>query len=198
MRNEIARFIGHKIQWISQSGQETPALLAALRRGIGHEPGNDPALWPIIFEDMPEDMLSKYDTPTRAEWAVHTALTLFALHQQSKDPSAEPMHVEGRRLGQALNRLAGGDEEAVKRIKRRFDAMATADRMPETVYHLRGLIQLLRAQDIPLDYAALGRDLYLLQSPSQAPGVRLRWGQDFYRKHKTEANETNNEQGGNE
>ncbi len=193
MRNEIARFIGHKIQWISQSGQGTPALLATLRRGIGHVPGDDPALWPILFEGMPEEMLSLNGTPTRAEWAVHTALTLYALHQQSRDPSASPMHVEGRLLGQALNRLSGGDEEALIRIKRRFDAMATADRMPETVYHLRGLVQLLRAQDIPLDYAALGRDLYLLQSPSQAPGVRLRWGQDFYRKHK----DATNEQGGN-
>ncbi len=194
MRNEIARFIGHKIQWINQSGQGTPALLATLRRGIGRMPGDDPALWPIIFEDMPDEMLSISGTPTRAEWAVHTALTLYALHQQGMDPSLSPMHVERTRLGQALNRLAGDDDEATKRIKRRFDTMATADRMPETVYHLRSLVQLLRAQDIPLDYEALGRDLYLLQSPSQAPGVRLRWGQDFYRKHK----DATNEQGGNE
>ncbi len=194
MKNEIARFIGQKIRWISQNGQTAPALLATLRRGIGRMPGDEPALWHILFEDMPEDMLSMNGTPTRAEWAVHTALTLFALHQQGKDPAAALMHVPDMRLGRALNRLAGGDEEAVKRIKRRFDAMATADRMPETVYHLRGLVQLLRAQDIPLDYAALGQELFLLQSPAYAPGVRLQWGQDFYRRKK----DATNEQGGNE
>ena len=47
--------------------------------------------------------------------------------------------------------------------------------------HLRGLIQLLRSKEIPLDYVDLAGDLYEFQMPGGAARVRLRWGQDFYR-----------------
>ena len=46
---------------------------------------------------------------------------------------------------------------------------------------LCGLIQLLRSEDIPLDYVELAGDLYEFQTPDGAARVRLRWGQDFYR-----------------
>lgn len=193
MKHEIARFITRKITLICANERSAPAMLANLRRGLGTAPGERPELWPLLFDGMPEEMLSRNGQPTHAEWAVHIALTLFALHQQGKDVTEHCMHKEDCSLGQALNRLAAGDEDAQKRIKRRFDAMATADRITETAYHLRGLVQLLRAADIPLDYARLGEELYFIQQPNGAPGVRLHWGQDFYRiavatKNNTEEN----------
>jgi CRISPR system Cascade subunit CasB len=47
---------------------------------------------------------------------------------------------------------------------------------------LRGAVQLLRGQGISLDYARLAGDLYQYQYPDFQTDVRLRWGQDYYRK----------------
>jgi CRISPR system Cascade subunit CasB len=49
-------------------------------------------------------------------------------------------------------------------------------------HYLRELILLLRSAGIGLDYPMLAADLYQYQSPDLASRVRLRWGQDFYRK----------------
>ena len=158
------------------------AQLANLRRGIGKKPGDLPELWGMLFADMPEEIMSRNGEPTREEWAVYTALTLYALHQQNKKLRENSMHAaqsEGR-LGLAIARLVKSEEDR-ERIARRFNAFATAGDMQEASHHLRGLIQLLRAEDIPLDYVHLAGELYRFQSPNDAPGVRLAWGQDFYR-----------------
>ena len=154
------------------------ASLADLRRGVGHTPGDIPQLWGEFLSDLPETMYGRGGKPSREEWAIYTALTLFALHQQGHDPIKEPMHREGESLGGAVGRLATGE--------------ATADSVAGLSHYLRGLVQLLRAQDIPLDYAALARDVYLYQNPDTAGQVRLRWGQDFYacyNKNKAEEDE---------
>lgn len=171
------------------------ATLAQLRRGVGRRPGDDPALWSILFEDLPEEMLSRTGEPTREEWAIHTALTLFALHQQGLDPGRETMQVEGRSLGRAAALLVVAQsndpqhEEARGRIARRFNQAATASSIEELAHYLRELIVLLRGAGIGLDYPMLAADLYGYQYQDRANGVRLRWGQDFYRK--TEEDERN-------
>ena len=58
------------------------AELAELRRGVGRQPGDLPALWGALLADMPEQLQGS-NGPSKAEWAVYTALTLFALHQRS-------------------------------------------------------------------------------------------------------------------
>ena len=58
------------------------AELAELRRGVGRQPGDLPALWGALLADMPEQLQGS-NGPSKAEWAVYTALTLFALHQCS-------------------------------------------------------------------------------------------------------------------
>ena len=77
---------------------------------------------------------------------------------------------------------------------RRFNALATADSMPEVSHHLRGMIQLLRREGIPLDYPQLAEDLYQYQFVDGAPNVRLRWGRDLYASptEKTKENEEEN------
>lgn len=112
------------------------------------------------------------------EKAVHLALTLYAAHQQGK--GGVSMNKSGPSLGAAVGALhAGyGSEQAVKR---RFDQVATATGWTELTHHARGIIQLLKAKDIPLDYPLLAHDLYVFQLPEGAGRVRLRWGEDFYR-----------------
>ena len=57
------------------------AALAELRRGVGKKPGDIPQLWGYFLQDMPEEFFGNKE-PSKAEWAIYTALTLFALHQQ--------------------------------------------------------------------------------------------------------------------
>ena len=161
------------------------AQLANLRRGIGRKPGDMPELWGMLFAEMSEEMLSQNGQPTREEWAIYTALTLYALHQQSSKISEKNMHKEGKPenwLGRAVSRLVKDEENDRERIARRFNAFATADDMLTAAHHLRGLIQLLRAEEIPLDYVHLAENLYDFQNPESRPSVRLEWGQDFYDK----------------
>ena len=154
--------------------------LANLRRGAGQRPGNDPRVWGILFSELPEDMLGKGGVPSKEEWAIHTALTLYAVHQQGIDPRQHSMNQDGISLGGAASRLTGGDEDTRERIARRFHQVVLAPDMNAMVYYLRSFVQLLKAADIGLDYPRLAKDLYLYQTSGGASSVRLQWGQDFY------------------
>ena len=179
----VGDYVSRRLNEYSRNAKEgyVRAHLAQLRRGIGRIPGDEPEIWGILFADMPEEMMSRNGEPTREEWAVYTALTLYALHQQGRDVREKNMHRRNIRLGQAVAGLVKSEDDR-ERVARRFNAFATASDMREAAYYLRGLIQLLRAEDIPLDYVRLAQELYLFQDPDEAPKVRLQWGQDFYRK----------------
>ena len=79
------------------------AELAELRRGVGRQPGDLPALGGALLADMPEQLQGS-NGPSKAEWAVYTALTLFALHQQGE--AGVSMNQPGRTLGGAVRQLA--------------------------------------------------------------------------------------------
>ncbi len=147
-------------------------------------------LWGITLEGMPEELLGGKE-PSTGEWAAYTALTLFALHQQGKDLKRECMSKEGVSLGSAVRTLIKSEDEEA-RVKRRFDAAATASSIEEFTTHLRGLVQLLKAGGAVLDYPALAQDIYRFQNPTYRDLVRLNWGREFYKraKHETEADET--------
>lgn len=179
---KAGNFVKYKIRQLAENPNESSvrAILAKLRRGIGKEPGSIPELWDVTFDGLPNELIGKGGDPTCGEWAVHAALTLYALHQQGKDLKKQCMNKEGEYLGVSLRNLIRNDEDE-QRIKRRFDAAVTSNCLEELTYHLRGLIQILKAQDIPLDYPALTEDLYWFQFPDIKDSVRLRWGRDFYR-----------------
>lgn len=174
VKAKIARLLA------SGNGPVVRATLAELRRGVGKVPGSVPRLWSITFEGLPESLTRKGGEPTYGEWAVHSALTLFALHQQGKDPILKCMSQDGASLGGALRKMSPTEEEE-RRVKRRFDAAATADSLAECAHHLRGLVQLLKAEDLPLDYPEMAADLFRFQFPEGRDWVRLKWGRDFYR-----------------
>lgn len=163
-----------------QSGDNVlRAALAELRRGVGKKPGDVPQLWGYFLQDLPEEFFGDKE-PSKAEWAVYTSLTLFALHQQGKDPKSDTMNKEGYSFGTAVNKLVHNEDER-ERVARRFYAAATASSMEELSHHMRGIIQLLRGEGVPLDYPMLAADLYRYQFSSLVSNVRLKWGQDFYR-----------------
>ena len=187
----LINFVGGKIGYLLNSRDDAyvRASLAKLRRGIGKKPGSLPGIWEFLFESLPEEFLSRTGEPTHAEWAAHMAITLFALHQQGKNPHENPMSISNEPLGSAVRllRMKRGDS-AEQAIKRRFDAVVTSDSPEELAHHLRGLIQLLRSEGIPLDYPRLAGDLFQFQKPELRDGVRLRWGQDYYKMRKGEEN----------
>jgi CRISPR system Cascade subunit CasB len=180
--SEIYRYVQQKIHYICSIPGDGPrkAILAKLRHGIGKKPGEDPELWGILLEGLPEKWLSNRGEPSPAEWAIYTSLTLFALHQQGNDPQCRSMQGQGVSLGRAVRGLVKDDEDE-ERILRRFRQVVGADSMPELTHYLRSMVQLLRQEDIPLDYGALANDLYQFQFPEAAARVRLRWGEDYYR-----------------
>ena len=179
---KIAGFTAKKLaQLQEQRGEDSfRSTLARLRRGAGCTPGEMPQLWGFFLDGMPEKWMGNRE-PSRAEWAIYTALTLFALHQQGKDPETEWMSQPGAPLGKSVAGLIGAAEEE-SRVVRRFHALATSVDMEELSHHMRGMVQLLRSKNIPLDYPALAEDLFWYQNAEYQGQVRLRWGQDFYRR----------------
>ena len=186
---EIRRYVRTQMALLAKDGRtleqsSSKAQLALLRRGAGKSPGELPELWGVFLKNMPEELMGKDGRPSYAEWAVYTALTLFALHQQGH---SEPMHGEGEdnRLGRAARKLAHGDEEE-ENIRKKLSTAARSDDMTELSYHLKTVVRLLANDDIRLDYVDLAMDLYSFQFAKNADRIRLKWGQDFYRFEKTE------------
>lgn len=168
------------------------SALARLRRAASSEIGDDPAAWQIAFLGFPIPDDDR-DYPSAREKAVYLALTLFALHQQSKK---KPMHeMNGPTFGAALSRLAriNGSADPSDPVIRRFNALVTADTEAETRWHLRSLVGQLRVHEIPLDYGRLADDLAALSGYHREIGsgdgarrrVQLRWSRDFSRAPKT-------------
>jgi CRISPR system Cascade subunit CasB len=183
---QIKKLTQGKIDRLLEESPWSRAMLAKLRRGIGKPPGELPELFEILFSDMPEDFYGKGNKgPSYPVWAIYTALTLFALHQQGKDRPMSVSEKKGNRntgnsLGTAVGYLVRQDKNRESAIKRRFDAVITANEFTEFAHHARGLIQLLRAGDITLDYPCFAEDLFWYQFDETRNRVRLRWGEDYY------------------
>ena len=172
----------HRLQALPDNQRR--AELAKLRRGIGHAPGELPELWGSFLLEMPESFQGR-SAPSAAEWAVYLALTLYALHQQGEENVS--MNEKGCTLGRAVRLLAQNSAAAAQdwtesSVLRRFNALATADSMPEVSHYLRGMVQLFRGNEpkLKLDYPRLAVELYRFQLPDQAANVRLQWGRDLY------------------
>jgi CRISPR type I-E-associated protein CasB/Cse2 len=161
------------------------AALARLRRGLGKKPG---AVLDILEYTSAAELVHdlRDDDPTFAEIAAHHCLTLFAMHQQSL---SRRMHQTGSRPGMAFRQLVGKDGVKPENpVVRRFTMLGTADSLDELAHHLRGMVQLLRAKAIPLDYGRLAGNLLSWQYPGGADRVRLSWGRDFYTNATTDEN----------
>lgn len=156
---------------------ETPAsraMLARLRLAVDEEPGDSPGVWERVMEAIPESYRGRTDAPSDGEWAVHLALTFYAVHQQG---NAQPMHVRDMSFGTASGRLV---RNRTASTKARLDAALTATTFIAQRYHLRGLIGLMSTDAIPFDYGRFAQDIFLIQKPNHRPGVIRRWGRDFY------------------
>ena len=155
--------------------------MAALRHADAATPGTDAQVWEVTLGRLPDELLGHGATPaTAAEQAVHAAVVLYAIHQQSR---SEPMHVPGIGLGQAVRTLSarrsGGPEWDPGTISR-FQHLCRAQQWGIRIENLRGLIALMRSEGVPLDHGRLAADLWRIQT-SAANRVLLDWGRQLHR-----------------
>ncbi|MFE3685406.1 type I-E CRISPR-associated protein Cse2/CasB [Streptomyces sp. NPDC059095] len=171
---EIARLQGGYLRDESAA----VAALARLRRGVGKGAGTVPDLWGVVdTADLYAPGGRDEAGTVRAEEAVHTALTLWATHQQSRPL---PMHrAGGHELGAAVRELMahGSNDEA---LRKRFVRVGTAGGMPVLATRLREIVLLLRQEDIALDYALLAHQLDAWSRADGADAVRSAWGRSFH------------------
>ena len=156
------------------------AALARIRRGVGKPIHAVPDLWGLTGADRlhTEIAAHKVDELTRAENAVHVAVTLWAVHQQSRRDS--PMHVaDGPQLGRAIRELMPRDE-VDEPLRRRFVRIGTASSLETLEQRLRDIVLVLRQQAQAMDYAVLAKQLYRWQIPSERAEVRRDWGRNFH------------------
>lgn len=156
-------------------------LVANLRRGTGRLPQDAPEVWSLVSEEILRGFPAKWlrtDLPSPQEFSAYIALVHWASHQQSVH---KPMHVHPDEYRRDFGRAAG--ELAAKRsldtVKRRFDALMLSRTLSSRLQHIRSLTQLLRAEEIPLDYGVLAQDLTDLSYPDSRGNVLLRWGRSF-------------------
>lgn len=162
------------------SGGPGAARMAELRRADAADPSGSPAVWAITMVDCPIQLMNDGGRPSAAERAIHAAACLYARHQQSVPTS---MNVQGRSLGRAVRDLVAARRSSIADedgVRLRFQRVALSPEHAQRVRHLRGLVQLLRAERVPLDYPRLARDLLLLDAPASADRVRFQWGRDLY------------------
>ncbi|MDR2672184.1 MAG: type I-E CRISPR-associated protein Cse2/CasB [Coriobacteriales bacterium] len=192
--DEVYGVVAKKVNQLSGDGPQQRANRAKLRKGIGREPDEVPEIWDITLADIPEDLKSWNGIVTPAEQAIHTTLTLFALHQQGKTEAVNRSHIS---FGSAARRLVSPDNENEQTIKRRFDAVLTAKDFVELSRHARGLIQLMKAKDVCLDYPWFAKDLYRHQNPETKDRVMYKWGEDFWTPIKNKQDDQNGDQDSN-
>ena len=92
------------------------------------------------------------------------------------------MFQEKNTFGRAVAQLISCNSDAKEAIIKRFNVAVSAADLTGFSWYLRNIIQLCKREDIPMDYAALAKDLYDYQNPDRIDGVRLKWGRDFYRE----------------
>lgn len=174
---------------------ESVRTLAQLRKALGAAGAADPRSWAIVLGDFPEELmgprLGSLADPNRAEIAAMTALTTYAVHQQSQ---RQPMHIPGVSLGEATRDVArqrartdapgGLDDPTVQRLHRVSMAHSQAMRAQA----LRALVTLMRTapRPVPLDYGRLAADLYWLQDPRHASRVHLSWARGLHTRSRGE------------
>lgn len=191
LRDRLAEHVSSKAVALQTAYRKDDAAavanLARLRRGIAQPPGRDARLVGLTLAGLYDNPGSLPDETQDAEYAAYTALTLFALHQQSHRDAG--MHRTGFSFGRSA-RLLGRHSGARDAVRARFTAVATASTWDELVHHARGIIQQLRSYGIALDYGEFAADLLDLRSPESADRVRLVWGRHFYRVRHAEDDAT--------
>jgi CRISPR system Cascade subunit CasB len=174
VRKRIEQFYAAgDVPWVKSS-------LSQLRHGLGRNPWNAPRAFYEALSILPERLYPDRGELTRAEWAVYTALTLFAAHQQGHDLMRERMHEHRKSLGFALLGACGGIKNE-ERSRGRLNHLAASNGIEELSDNLRQCISLMSSKSISIDYARLTEDIFWFQTSEGRNRVILDWGRDYYK-----------------
>jgi len=140
--------------------------LAALRRGLGKKPGEVADVYPYVLPWLPST------ASPREEDAYFLVAGLFALHPHSWHPRDD----EGRsNLGASFARLMASDGSPS--IEKRFVALLNCH-LDDLPAHLRSAVGLLKAHEIPIDWAQLLSDILSWHWDTRA--VQREWARAFW------------------
>lgn len=157
-------FIAH----LQRLHERDRGALAILRRSLGFAPGAYAPAYPYVERFVAAERHAQ----DASRLALYLTAGLFAAHPRQAAKS----------LAASLGELMRQRDSAS--IEQRFVALLGADAENLAVY-LRQIISLLAADDRPLDYGALLRDLSVWLNPyidaERRDVVRQRWARDFYR-----------------
>lgn len=172
------------------------ATLANLRNSIGRPLSSTIDIWPLVFDNLPEEFLGWSGSMSNEEKAILTTLQLFALYQQGKSELITEKAEEKKytNIGSSFSRIR--DDESRLSLDRRFNVLITSDTFEELSHHLRQFIKLLKAKgkgSVEIDFARLSEDLYwFLRGYDEK--VRLSWSREYYKMHmKEDKGEENND-----
>ena len=158
----------------SLSDRDQRGALAALRRGLGKPPGNEPLTYPYVVPKLPNDLRSSED-----EEPYYLVASLFALH---------PLSATEGNMGSHLRELAPQThaDELPPNIVRRFVLLLSAH--PNDLYKLlQPAVNLLKAGSVPIHWYQLLRDLKRWRYADARSDVRRKWATDFW-KHERKPN----------
>lgn len=156
---------------------EARRVLARLRRSFAG-PRQEAEAYDVVFQ---------YNPPESEQEIWLLLAGLFALHPQPR-PSGD----KRGSLGSAMRELA---KRRGTSADRRFQQLLAADRnaLP---HYLRQAVQLLRTDNVALDYDRLLEDLITVLGPQSRDidgrRTRLRWARDYHRQTDTEKKSVNN------
>jgi CRISPR system Cascade subunit CasB len=149
------------------------AALAALRRGLGRQPGEAAEPYRVLLSLMP------FNAPRWQEDACLLIAGLFAWHPR---PWTAPSSVGGpSNLGASLRMHA--DQNPGGGPERRLVAALNAE-SEDLPSHLRHLVGLLRASDTSVDWAQLLRDVQDWSAESRH--VQRDWARAFWQRAPSE------------
>lgn len=142
----------------SLAEKDDRAALAALRRGLGKEPGTEPEMYRYIIPFLPENVY-----PAQ-EKAFYLIAALFASH---------PASTSKGNLGNHLAQARG--ENNADALERRFTALLSAhpDDLPN---YLRQTISLLKSKDVPVNWDQLLRDMLWWNDQTRKRWATAFWG----------------------
>lgn len=148
--------------------REDRAALAALRRGLGRSPGEAVEMFPYVMPFFGENMAQ------RRQDDYFLVASLFAAHQLTWKPTEQ--NDRDSNLGASFRRLRAAADSGS--IDKRFVALLNAEREDLHEY-LRHAMSLLKAHDIPVNWAQLLRDLAGWNWESRS--VQRAWARAFWR-----------------
>ncbi|WP_328954096.1 type I-E CRISPR-associated protein Cse2/CasB [Kitasatospora purpeofusca] len=154
------------------------ARVAQIRRGAGRPIDALPELWGLTGLERLYPQGRTGPSDALAENAMHTAVTLWSLHQQSHREAG--MHrTSGPQLGGAVRQLMPSDD-IDEPLRKRFVRAGAAPTFDILAQRLRELVVLLRREAVPLDYGLLADQLYRWQRPDGRGEVNRAWGRSFH------------------